>query len=1354
MRSLSKKITSVLLSLAMIFTLMPAVSGPAYAADIVVLPSGEVPASTLGPGHDYQVPNEGTTIVLEDGDDVTIDSIMPNGSSSVLTIKGSDSGKLTVTNGINMQQADNGLIVEGGILFIDRTASDDWESAIAVSHYTQHGGNVTAKITNDTGINVGLMANYGFLMDGGVLEASARNESTLAYGIICEGHSGGRFVLNDGKITLTARGSSAYCIKAQDADITGGEIYGTAIGNSGSAYGLTSHSYKTSTLTMKGGKVNMSANGAASAAALSTPIIDIEGGTLTGTATSSAGYAYGIDNSVETGAFTMSEGSVDMTAACGPGCNAFGLDIAGVNITGGYIKARAKDGYFGYGIWIANSSGTASISDTILDITSHNSEVNFGIGTDGPVSLFGTTVTIDTGATGNAYGIRTDQGGLTLTGSSVDVTAKSANYPCGLDVQSLKMTDSTVDMEVDADTKGGSGADVDEGFFMQDSSLYIDVASGGEGSYGIITNSGDHNWTITDSEIEVNVVSSADGSYGCHGIENNHTADKDLVSVTDSTIKTTCKAPSAFASGFTCYPNLTMNGKTTIEAIGESGTNANGIYVRGKLTMTGDQAVLYGKGAVTTGNDHYGIWANGGIYLEEGAGYKVTKPIGGVIEDGKVLDEAGGNIAEEGEIEVPRHRLYLTSFDTEDNQYNKPYFLIASNVTGDTPQPSPREYWLKEGENVRFSVSVDDSAPYNYDFYMWRISNANGTDFAASPEAGIVMGTSDITLCAVMKRHYDTVDNVQLVSDMTEILAGETAGDSVPLIEKTGATASQYNITSTQWKDMETESFMGAGDTFVRGKTYKLYIYAFADGSAGYIWADTVDATYNGEPLTREGTNTWTKTFVANEYHTVTFDPRNGSGTWTEKVEWGNAATKPGTDPVRDGWDFDSWGKDSVTGMNYFSASSSNQAITADTTLYARYSAVLKASASGGKVAVKPAGEGVTEEDYTTSILIPVNEKTEGPITSKDYTLYAKVNEGYLFGGWYKFNPETSQYDLVSGEYTIDIAFTGNATYKAVFDRDPDFVPHLRIYGSSRYETAYSAANYLKELKGDDKLPTVIIADGRNFADALSGSYLAKVTESPILLVHPIYEEEVFGYIQSNVEAAGKVYLLGGTGAISEDFEGKLNAAGYDVKRLGGSDRFATNILILKEANSIDSTVAKELLVCSGMGFADALSTSSVGKPILLVGKTLSEGQKDYIREAAATDAWIIGGTGAVNEDIENELKGFVPENRIYRLNGSNRFETSLLVAEEFFPGSRTTAVLVYGLTFPDGLSGGAVASFIGAPVLLCTDQVATNGPAATWVRESGAYKSITFGGPKLIPLERVRAIMDQPDMEIVVYGA
>ena len=1352
MRSFGKKIISVLLSLAMIFTLMPVLSGPVYAADTVTLPSGEVLASDLETGHIYMVPNEGTTIVLGAGDDVTVDSIIPYGSNSVLTVKGSDSGKLTVTNGINMQQANNGLIVEGGTLFVDRTASDNWECAIAVSHYTQHGGSVTAKITNDTGINVGLMANYGFLMDGGVLEASARNESTLAYGIICEGHSGGRFVMNNGKITLTARGSSAYCIKAQDADITGGEIYGTAIGNNGDAYGLINHNYRTSTFTMTDGKVNLSSNATATARALSTPIINIEGGTLNGTATSSAGYAYGIDNDGESASFNMSDGSIDMTAACGSGCEAYGLYITGVNITGGSIKARAQNGYVGYGIWITNGSETANISTAVLDLTSTNSEINYGLSGNSPLSLSGTTVTVDAEATRSSFGIRFNQGNMTLTESSADITANAPDDPWGVWTKSLQMTDSTMDIHVDATEKGGSGVDLNGELSMTDSSLSVEVASKAEHSYGISAGGGAYDWNITNSEIDVNVVSQAEGAYTCHGINVLLDEGRDFI-LTNSSVKSYSKALGAYAEGLTSFPDITLNGTSAIEATAEGYNNAHGIYTRGTITMNGDHAVLYGKGTVTDGYG-YGIRADGGIVLDSEAGYQVTIPAGGVIEDGMVKDRVGGSIAPEGKIEVPRHRLYLTSYDTEDGQYNKPYFLIGSNVTGDTPQPGPREYWLKEGENVRFSVSVDDSAPYNYDFYMWRISNANGTDFAASPEAGIVMGTSDITLCAVMKRHYDTVETMQLVSDMTEILAGETAGGSVPPIEKTGATASQYNITSAQWKDMETGSFMAAGDTFVRGKTYKLYIYAFADGNAGYIWADTVNATYNGEPLTREGTNTWTKTFVAKEYFTVTFDPRNGSDTWTEKVEWGDAATRPGTDPVRDGWDFDSWGKDSVTGMNYFSASSSNQAITADTTLYARYSAELKASASGGKVAIKPAGSGVTEDDYMASVLISVNEKTEGAVTSKDYTLFVKPDEGYLFGGWFRYDPDTAEYVFVSDEYTLDVTFTGNATYKAVLDKDPDFVPHLRIYGKSRYETAYSAADYMKEQLGVTRLPAVIVADGRNFADALSGSYLAAVAHAPILLVHPSYEGEVLEYIAANVAIGGKIYLLGGKGAVSEVFEEQLRNASFDVVRLGGKTRYDTNVLILNEANSIGSAFTKDVLVCSGTGFADALSTSSVGRPILLVGNELSESQIEYLNEVKPTDAWIIGGNGAVSADIEAELGGYIPAESTKRVKGANRFETSLAVAQEFFEGTHSTAVLVYGLSFPDGLSGGAVASWFQAPVLLCTDKEKDNTPASIWVKQAGAYKSITFGGPTLIPAEQIGFVMDQPDAEIVVYEA
>ena len=92
-------------------------------------------------------------------------------------------------------------------------------------------------------------------------------------------------------------------------------------------------------------------------------------------------------------------------------------------------------------------------------------------------------------------------------------------------------------------------------------------------------------------------------------------------------------------------------------------------------------------------------------------------------------------------------------------------------------------------------------------------------------------------------------------------------------------------------------------------------------------------------------------------------------------------------------------------------------------------------------------------------------------------------------------------------------------------------------------------------------------------------------------------------------------------------------------------------------------------------------------------------------------------------------------------------------MAKQFFAGSYKDAVLVYGMSFPDGLSGGAVAARIGAPVLLCTDKEKDNTPASIWVKEAGAYKSITFGGPTLIPADQIRAIMGQMDAEIVVYG-
>ena len=334
--------------------------------------------------------------------------------------------------------------------------------------------------------------------------------------------------------------------------------------------------------------------------------------------------------------------------------------------------------------------------------------------------------------------------------------------------------------------------------------------------------------------------------------------------------------------------------------------------------------------------------------------------------------------------------------------------------------------------------------------------------------------------------------------------------------------------------------------------------------------------------------------------------------------------------------------------------------------------------------------------------------------------------------------------------YTATAVFEGK-TY--IDQKEVEYLDgplHLRVKGASRYETAFMAAEQMKQRKLIDKFDTVVVAFGGNFADALSGSYLAAVAEAPILLVHPKYEQDVFDYIAANVNEGGKVYLLGGKGAVSEDFEAMLTD--YDVTRLGGKTRYDTNILILEEANRIDPSAIKEVLVCSGTNFADALSTSSVGKPILLVGSGITEAQQVYLNDARVDTAWIIGGNGAVSAEIEADLATIVPADNTKRVKGANRYETSQRVAEEFFPDGCETAVLVYGQDFPDGLSGGAVASVIGSPVLLAMNNDKMSAYVAEWVAAEGVQNSITLGGPTLISDDSIRAIMNQPDAEIVLF--
>ena len=282
-----------------------------------------------------------------------------------------------------------------------------------------------------------------------------------------------------------------------------------------------------------------------------------------------------------------------------------------------------------------------------------------------------------------------------------------------------------------------------------------------------------------------------------------------------------------------------------------------------------------------------------------------------------------------------------------------------------------------------------------------------------------------------------------------------------------------------------------------------------------------------------------------------------------------------------------------------------------------------------------------------------------------------------------------------------------------------------RVSGANRFQTAINVANELKGELGIVKFNNIVVANSDDYADALSATALAADKKAPILVVNKNNETTVKNYITSNLVKGGNVYIIGGTAAVSEKFEDSLT--GYKVTRLGGADRFATNIAVLK---ALGVSGASDIMVAYGFDFADALSASATGEPVLLVGKTLTADQLAYLKGLGGNDDYyVIGGTSAVNATVMNQLKA-ANVGDVTRLGGTDRYETGLAVAEEFF-GKAKTVVVASGNDFPDGLTGGVLANAMDAPLLL-VNQYNTS-EAADFVDDNSVRTVVAIGGTSAI---------------------
>lgn len=281
-----------------------------------------------------------------------------------------------------------------------------------------------------------------------------------------------------------------------------------------------------------------------------------------------------------------------------------------------------------------------------------------------------------------------------------------------------------------------------------------------------------------------------------------------------------------------------------------------------------------------------------------------------------------------------------------------------------------------------------------------------------------------------------------------------------------------------------------------------------------------------------------------------------------------------------------------------------------------------------------------------------------------------------------------------------------------------------RIAGATRFETSMAIADKLKEKLGVEKFDNIVITNGEGFADALSATYLAKVKNAPILIVNESTADEISEYVKKNAAENANIYIIGGEGAVSKKIANKM--PGKKI-RLHGESRFETNLEVLKAAGVENQDIA----LCNAYNFADALSVSAAGKPVMLVDNSLDSAQIAYLKTLKSKKFYLIGGQNVVSKAVENEASKL---GKIERIAGSDRFATSRAVAEKFFTGEHKKAYLTYGFNFPDGLCAGVLCAVDNSPLLLVSNENMEE--AAAYVTKAKVRKCIVLGGDNLISSE------------------
>ncbi|WP_311497139.1 cell wall-binding repeat-containing protein [uncultured Mobiluncus sp.] len=273
-----------------------------------------------------------------------------------------------------------------------------------------------------------------------------------------------------------------------------------------------------------------------------------------------------------------------------------------------------------------------------------------------------------------------------------------------------------------------------------------------------------------------------------------------------------------------------------------------------------------------------------------------------------------------------------------------------------------------------------------------------------------------------------------------------------------------------------------------------------------------------------------------------------------------------------------------------------------------------------------------------------------------------------------------------------------------------------QLAGTNRYETSVAISRHAYPTSAEN----VYLARGDVLADALSAGSLPG---GPIVLVNPVGSNAAAAQYVSALKVSGKVIALGGPGVVSDTTLTQV-AGDKPTSRIFGANRYETSAKVAAAAFPSGAKVAY-IANGAGDGSPDAVAGGVLTDgPVILVNPNGNNAfAANAIKALGAQKVIALGGPGAVSAAVLSEVSQGIATDR---LQGENRYVTSLAIANHAFPGHKGTFYVARGDVLADSVSGGALQD---GPIILSPTSSNSGINIASGYVHNNAASPIFLGG-------------------------